>query len=226
MNKQRLEAFTDAILAIIMTLLVIEIKIPEVHNSSELLTKLLELTPIFLSFFLSFMMIVNYWTTHHFMITVMAKNVNRKLMYINFLFLSFACLTPFSSHLLGVYHENPVAVIFYSANVLIIAMLLSYMRWYIYNNSQIENQTFSPTETLYGHTRVFINLTSPLIAILAAPFETKISLFFLLASVIINLIPGFIALILRTTKLDQKLTPLIKQPHFAPNSEVSISDKG
>ena len=94
------------------------------------------------------------------------------------------------------------------------------------NNSQIENQTFSPTETLYGHTRVFINLTSPLIAILAAPFETKISLFFLLASVIINLIPGFIALILRTTKLDQKLTPLIKQPHFAPNSEVSISDKG
>ena len=88
MNKQRLEAFTDAILAIIMTLLVIEIKIPEVHNSSELLTKLLELTPIFLSFFLSFMMIVNYWTTHHFMITVMAKNVNRKLMYINFLFLS------------------------------------------------------------------------------------------------------------------------------------------
>jgi uncharacterized membrane protein len=135
-------------------------------------------------------------------------------------------LTPFSSHLLGVYHENPVAVIFYSANVLIIAIFLSYMRWYIYNNSQIENQTFSPTETLYGHTRVFINLTSPLIAILTAPFETKISLFFLLASVIINLIPGFIALILRVTKLDQKLTPLIKQPQIATDNFIKDTDKG
>lgn len=62
-NKQRLEVFTDGVLAIIMTLLVIEIKVPEIHSHSdlELLAGLQALVPLFLSFFLSFAMIISYW---------------------------------------------------------------------------------------------------------------------------------------------------------------------
>lgn len=161
MNKQRLEAFTDAVLAIIMTLLVIEIKVPELEQgyySDDLLFEgLKHLLPVFLSFFLSFAMIVNYWITHHFMITVMAKNVDRKLVYINFLFLGFTCLTPFSSRLLGTYSSSQVAIIFYSVNVLVVAVVLSIMRAYIYNSKQIENMVFSKIETLYGHVRIVIN---------------------------------------------------------------------
>lgn len=80
----------------------------------------------------------------------MAKNVNRKLAYFNFLFLAFACITPFFSRLLGLYPFSPVAVIFYSFNVLIIALILALMRQYVHKSKQIDNVLFSPIDSLYG----------------------------------------------------------------------------
>jgi uncharacterized membrane protein len=211
MNKQRIEIFTDGVFAIIMTLLIIEIKVPELHDysSNELVKELRNLIPLFLSFFLSFAMIVNYWTTHHFMITVLAQNINRKLAYINFLFLAFVCITPFSSRLLGLYPFSKVSIVFYSCNVLIITSLAAFMRFYIYSSDQIENKIFDSLDTLYGHVRIAINIFFPVLAILVSFFNIKSSIFLLVAPVIINLIPGFIAFSLKLTKLDKLLLPYI-----------------
>lgn len=100
MSKFRLEALSDAVFAIVMTLLVIEIKVPELYgkfSEEGLLHGLEELLPLFFAYFLSFTMIATFWYTHNFLFSLMAKTVNRNLMNLNFVFMAFLSLIPFSS---------------------------------------------------------------------------------------------------------------------------------
>lgn len=233
-NKLRLEVFTDGVLAIIMTLLVIEIKVPEIHSydNFEILTGLKKLIPLFLSFFLSFAMIVNYWGTHHAIITLMAKNVNRKLAYFNFLFLAFVCITPFSSHLLGLYPFSSVVVIFYSCNVLIIALILALMRQYVHKSKQIDNILFSPIDSLYGIVRTLINIIFPIIAIFLAFWQTNFSIFLLVSAVILNIIPGLVGLLVRFSGFQKILVsripnrsnlPIRTLPKIQESNDISLA---
>jgi uncharacterized membrane protein len=66
MSKSRLEAFSDAVLAIILTIMVLEMKVP--HGAE--LTALRPLIPVFLSYVLSFIYLGIYWTNHHHMLYV------------------------------------------------------------------------------------------------------------------------------------------------------------
>ncbi|MES1221461.1 MAG: TMEM175 family protein [Bacteroidota bacterium] len=100
----RLILFSDAVFAIAITLLVIEIKIPEIHEdvSDKLLLRSLgHLIPKFLGFIISFMLIGIYWTIHHRMFGYVT-NFNRKLLLLNLFFLFFVALMPFST---GFYSE-------------------------------------------------------------------------------------------------------------------------
>jgi uncharacterized membrane protein len=101
---ERLILFSDAVFAIAITLLVIEIKIPEIHeNVSDkiLLHSLGHLVPKFLGFLISFMLIGLYWTIHHRMFGFVTA-YDRKLLRLNLIFLFFIALMPFST---GFYSE-------------------------------------------------------------------------------------------------------------------------
>ena len=101
---ERFILFSDAVFAIAITLLVIEIKIPEVHgklSDALLLQSLKHLIPKFMGFFITFMLIGMYWTVHHRMFGFVI-NYNRKLLWINLFFLFFIILMPFSN---GFYSE-------------------------------------------------------------------------------------------------------------------------
>ncbi len=217
MSKLRLEAITDGIFAIVMTLLVIEIRVPEIHSSfsnGKLISELEHLIPLFLSFFLSFAVLVNYWISHNFLITIMAKNVSRNLSYINFVFLSFVSLIPFSSHLLGAYPESGVAVSFYSLNVLIIAILIYLIREYIIKSPRIENPetlnlkldahgSYNNKDAFYGTARIAISVGCSVIALLLSFVNTYFSIFLLLIPVLIGAVPGSLAFILKVTGLEK-----------------------
>ena len=100
----RLILFSDAVFAIAITLLVIEIKIPEIHDhvsDKALLHELGHLIPKFLGFIISFMLIGVYWTVHHRMFGYVT-DFNRKLLLLNLFFLFFVALMPFST---GFYSE-------------------------------------------------------------------------------------------------------------------------
>ena len=207
MNKQRVEALSDGIFAIVLTLLIIEIKVPELHHFSEkgLFEGLASLVPLFLSFFLSIAVITSTWITHHFLFTTLAKIINRTLLYLNMLFLSFVCLLPFSSHLLGTYPESQLGVGFYSVNVMIIGAMIYIIREYIINSKQIENNQLDKFDRLYGKVRIMLTMGLPLLAILFSFVNTYISIGIIILSVIINVTPGLIAWVLRTTGLDSHL---------------------
>ena len=83
MNKTRLEAFSDAVIAIIMTIMVLELKIP--HGAD--LEALKPVLPVFLTYVLSFVYLGIYWNNHHHMLQATRK-VNGKVLWAN-LFLLF-----------------------------------------------------------------------------------------------------------------------------------------
>ena len=102
MGKGRLEAFSDGVLAIIITIMVLEMKVP--HGDS--LESLKPLLPVFVSYILSFIYIGIYWNNHHHMLHA-AKHVNGKTLWANIHLLFWLSLVPFVTGWMG---ENNFAI--------------------------------------------------------------------------------------------------------------------
>lgn len=99
MNKTRLEAFSDGVMAIIITIMVLEIKVPE----GDTFKVLLELFPVFLSYVLSFIYLGIYWNNHHHMLQSASK-INGKILWANLHLLFWLSLVPFTTGWMGENH--------------------------------------------------------------------------------------------------------------------------
>ena len=108
MNKNRVEAFSDGVLAIIVTIMVLEMKVP--HEGADLST-LLPIMPVFLSYILSFSMVLIYWNNHHHLFQSV-KQINGKVLLANGFLLFWLSLMPFASAWMGENHfaKIPVAL--------------------------------------------------------------------------------------------------------------------
>ncbi len=200
LTKNRTEALSDGIFAIVMTLLVMEIKIPHLEHFSEskLYEELLHLVPLFLSYFLSFAFLATTWIAHHFVLAL-AKNASRKLIYLNILLLSVISLVPFFSHLLGSYSNSYIAISSYSICMLVINVLFFILRIYIYNSSNIDNHKLTKEDEFYANIRSLIGIIFPILAIFSSRINTLSSLILLIIPIVINLIPGFVAFFVKKT---------------------------
>ena len=121
MSKSRMEAFSDAVLAIIITIMVLEIKVP--HGVE--LTALRPLIPVFLSYALSFLYLGIYWSNHHHMLYV-AHGVNGAILWANLHLLFWLSLVPFVTSWMGENHLAPAPTAAYGVILLLagIAYLL------------------------------------------------------------------------------------------------------
>ncbi len=117
---------SDGVFSIAMTLLVLELKVPELSHhatNDELLAALAKLRPSFLTFFVTFMISGSFWFLHH-LTFHFVKHMNQVLCWINLLFLMFVSLLPFSAGLLGHFAGQQVSQLFYFGNQLVLALLL------------------------------------------------------------------------------------------------------
>ena len=96
MHKGRLEAFSDGVIAIIITIMVLELKTP--HGTE--LSELLKLAPVFLGYVLSFVFVGIYWNNHHHLLQV-SRRVNGKILWANLHVLFWLSLIPFVSGWMG-----------------------------------------------------------------------------------------------------------------------------
>jgi len=96
MNKTRLEAFSDGVLAIIITIMVLELKVPEGEHFIDLLT----LFPVFISYVLSFIYVGIYWNNHHHLLHSASK-VNGRILWANLHLLFWLSLIPASTAWMG-----------------------------------------------------------------------------------------------------------------------------
>ncbi len=96
MKATRLEAFSDGVIAIIITIMVLELKVPHHHSWSDLL----EVAPTFLAYALSFLNVAIYWVNHHHLIHLV-RRVNASVMWANMNLLFWLSLVPFATAYLG-----------------------------------------------------------------------------------------------------------------------------
>ena len=108
MTKGRLEAFSDGVIAILITIMVLELKVP--HSTEwEAMRPLL---PVFLSYLLSFVFIGIYWNNHHHMLH-MATRINGSILWANHHLLFWLSLVPFATAWMGENHFAPVPTAVY-----------------------------------------------------------------------------------------------------------------
>lgn len=118
MGKTRLEAFSDGVIAIIITIMVLELKVPHGDSSWEALQELL---PVFLSYVLSFVYVGIYWNNHHHLLHTI-KHVSGPILWANLHLLFWLSLTPFVTAWMGENHFAAAPTALYGVVLLMAAM--------------------------------------------------------------------------------------------------------
>lgn len=113
MNKTRLEAFSDGVIAIIITIMVLELKVP--HNAEW--SALGELTPVLISYILSFVFVAIYWGNHHHLLHTV-KQINSGIIWANMFLLFCLSLIPFATSWMGENHFATNTVVTYAVLLL------------------------------------------------------------------------------------------------------------
>lgn len=129
MHKGRLEAFSDGVIAIIITIMVLEIKVP--HDTT--LQSLGKLAPIFISYIISFVYVGIYWNNHHHLFQTV-KKVDGQVLWSNMFLLFWLSLIPFASGWMGENHFEGITVTLYG--VVLFGCAVGY---YILTNSLLKN---------------------------------------------------------------------------------------
>ncbi len=122
----RIAFFSDAIYAIAMTLLALDLRIDHlaapVDAPSSMFAALDDLFPKFVAYFVGFLLLARYWKSHHGFFGRL-KAVDSRLLTLNLTYLGFVALLPFPTSLIGAYEENPISVVLFSLNMAIISGL-------------------------------------------------------------------------------------------------------
>ncbi len=130
MEKGRLEAFSDGVIAIIITIMVLEMKVP--HGVA--LSNLTPLIPVFLSYTLSFVYVGIYWNNHHHMLHAVEK-INGRTLWANLHLLFWLSLIPFATGWMGENHFAAVPVALYG-----VGLLMPAIAYYILSRTLIAYQ--------------------------------------------------------------------------------------
>ena len=131
-STNRVEAFSDGVLAIVITLLVLELRVPHLEGeptSRALAAAFVEIIPKGVSFIVSFAIVAIFWVNHHQLFHSISR-VNRPLLWLNMAFLLFISAAPFPTAVIGEYPGNAFAVAFFGVVMLGAGLTCAAMRWY------------------------------------------------------------------------------------------------
>ena len=134
-KNERIVMFSDGVFAIVVTLLVLELRVPPITDelsSVELLTALIAMKQKFISFVLSFLFVVMLWVSHNIWFRTLVKT-NTTVMWLNNLFLLLVCFIPFPTALIGEYPGNSTAMIIFGINWMLIGIVMWYVGRYCFH---------------------------------------------------------------------------------------------
>ena len=145
MKKNRVEAFTDGVFAIVITLLILELKLPDV-SADGLPAALRNLLPSIGAYVLSFGLIGMYWVFHHYSMTLI-QEVDGVLLWLNIVFLLFISFMPFPTMMMGRYPYQTLPVVIYGCNLLLANVNGFVMLIYVRKNPRLASHFF--TDVIY-----------------------------------------------------------------------------
>lgn len=192
MNLNRFEAFSDGVFAIAMTLLVIEIKVPDLSHAapSKVVSEMMPIAPHLLSYVTSFLVIGVVWLNHHALFHFL-KRVDRIILTINLILLMCIAFIPYSTALIGNYGKLQPVIVFYGLSLTITGIVYNVLwfyvvRQYFWNHQHYRRFIFNASLWSLGYPILYAiaTLLSWLNTILSVILYALIPLFYLFPSVI------------------------------------------
>ena len=173
--KSRVEAFSDSVMAIVMTLIAFDLRPPAVGSHTSLaqtLHLMLPFVPLLISFALSFTMVTVYWINHYYLFHHV-KTVTVPLLWLNGLLLFWICVLPFTTQFLGEHPVHPLAITAYATNLLLVGLSYLLLRRHI-----LKAGLFDATELagVYGPHHSVPSIVLSLCAIVLAPINSLLAL--------------------------------------------------
>jgi len=183
MEKSRITALVDGIFAVAMTLLVLDLKLPEgikMNTDAEVWRQLAALRGHFLIYALSFVVLGTYWVGNHFQFHFVRK-VDRGFLWLNLLFLLFITLLPFSTNLLGGSHDLHVPVVVYGINVLLLSLILLVSLRYLTQRPELCHEGLTPSLVADSYRRLLLVALGCAASIAISFYSPGIAVWLLLA---------------------------------------------
>ncbi len=189
LSTRRIEALSDGVFAIAMTLLILDIRVPQLGSAHGLGAALIALWPKLVSYALSFVMVGVFWVGHHVEFNYV-RRADRLSLWINILFLMCVAFVPFSASLLGEYWKSPLAVAVYGVNLMIVASLL-WLHWrYATRGRRLVDDDLDQRVIRAGSRRTFASLPAYLLAIALSLADTRLGLLIFIAVPVMYILPG------------------------------------
>jgi len=185
MAKGRLEALTDGIIAVAMTLLVLDIKLDvreQISTDSHLIRHLLDVERTFTVYLVSFVVLGMYWVSHTLQFHYV-RRVDRGLLWISIIFSLLITLVPFTTNVMISFESLFVPVILYGSNQLLLSLVLVANVTYLARHPQLAEVTLTPEVAAFIRRRLMLFAMIPLASIAIAYFNTRaaLNLYFLMA---------------------------------------------
>jgi uncharacterized membrane protein len=175
----RIAFFSDAVFAIAITLLVLSIQEPQIpadRVAEELPRQLLDLWRQVFSYVISFLVIFSFWTAHHSIFSVI-RGYDRRLLWLNALFLMFVAFLPFPSALLGDYGDQQLVVALYAGSMAITRLLLTVVWWYATTGGRLTDGALDPGFVRTYHIRGLIIPFIFLVSIGISFFSVRVAIY-------------------------------------------------
>jgi uncharacterized membrane protein len=200
----RLLALTDGVVAIALTLLVLQLQVPaakdfDVNSAGQLWHALGvdggELT----SYLVSFVVIAQFWLVHHRVLRTM-RGHSEGLAWRNFAFLLTLTLMPFTSDLLGRFSDNPLAVTIFAVNLVAISLTTQWIYVYAVGHNLVDEEKRSRYEEIVGRVRSLLTVGVVSLAVILAWTDTRLSRYAWLLFLVVPVVGSRIATRLDTSQ--------------------------
>ncbi len=175
LRLNRIENFSDAVFAIVVTLLVLDLRVPALHDRSsvsELGHQLVDLVPKFLSWLISFIIVCKFWLNHHHLLGF-ARHTTYGMVWLNSIFLMFQSFIPFPTALMGEYPMNPLAVSLFGVVMAVNTLLFIALQSYILRN--LIKPELLGTQVPHLTRKSFVGVISYLLGVAATLFNVHIA---------------------------------------------------
>jgi uncharacterized membrane protein len=192
LTTTRVESLSDGVFAIVLTLMVFQIRVPDIAADKaphDLWPRLLHQAPEFYSYAISFILVGIYWVAHHNMYHLV-KRSTRPLLWMNLLFLMFVGFVPYSVALVGRYADIQKVMIIYGVHLMIISGLLFLQWWYV---TRKKNLVVTPLNKEFVRSVDLKILQAPavcVLAILTSFISVRGSYLLYLLTIVLYLLPS------------------------------------
>jgi len=199
----RIEALADGIFAVAMTLLVLDVKLPDgeyYSTNHALLVRLLSFEHAYAIYFVSFIVLGMFWVAHHAAFHYI-RYVDRTLLWINLVFLFVITSVPFGTDLLGSQNALTFPYLYYGSKVLVLCGILIGQLAYLRRHPELAQPSLTGTVARQIVRRTAIFALVPVLSMVAVFYNTRLALYLYFLLPVVHFLPG------RTDTSDEEDSP-------------------